>query len=71
LACETGQEVSEHLRAWIRLAASKGVGVNYQQLFTDLRNWDRYGDDIRVRWAGEFWPARRAEEAAPMEEKVP
>lgn len=43
------------VRSWIRLAASKGVGVNYESLFTDLWNWPWYADDIRVKWAKSFW----------------
>lgn len=70
LACDTGEELSKHLRAMIRLAASKSVGVNYQQLFTDLRNWDRFGGDIRVRWASEFWPARQTPEPPAAAEEV-
>jgi CRISPR type I-E-associated protein CasB/Cse2 len=68
LACDTAEELGQHLRAWIRLAASKGVKVNYQRLFADLWNWEWYADDIRVRWASEFWPARHTEEVAAKEE---
>ncbi|MCI0541714.1 MAG: type I-E CRISPR-associated protein Cse2/CasB [Verrucomicrobiales bacterium] len=68
IACDTAQQLGDHLRAWIRLASSKGAGVNYERLFTDLWNWDRYANDIRVRWASEFWPARRVEEPAAKEE---
>lgn len=70
IACDTAEQLGEHLRAWIRLASSKGAGVNYQRLFTDLWNWNWYADDIRVRWAAEFWPARRAEEAVEEEKAV-
>lgn len=55
LACGEASDVSGQLRSWIRLAASKGVGVNYESLFTDLWNWPWYSDDIRVKWARAFW----------------
>ena len=58
LACGTADEVGGQLRAWIRLAESKGVGVNYERLFNDLQYWDANADKIRVRWASSFWPAR-------------
>lgn len=48
-------DVAGQLRSWIRLAASKGVGVNYENLFADLWNWPWYADEIRVKWAKSFW----------------
>jgi hypothetical protein len=48
-------DVTGQLRSWIRLAASKGVGVNYESLFADLWNWPWYADKIRVNWAKSFW----------------
>jgi len=70
IACDSAEELGEHLRAWMRLAVSKGAAVNYQRLFTDLWYWAWHADDIRVRWATEFWPARRAEEPADKEEET-
>jgi len=68
LACDSAEDVAGQLKAWMRLAASKGVGVNYERLFNDLAYWDKSADDIRVRWATGFWPVRReAEETIPTE----
>jgi CRISPR type I-E-associated protein CasB/Cse2 len=50
-------DVSGQLRSWIRLAAGKSVGVNYERLFADLWNWPWYADEIRVKWATSFWQA--------------
>jgi CRISPR type I-E-associated protein CasB/Cse2 len=55
LACGDVADVIEQLRSWVRLAASKGVGVNYESLFADLWNWPWYADEIRVKWARAFW----------------
>ena len=55
LACNDVADVTDQLRSWVRLAASKGVGVNYESLFADLWNWPWYADDIRVKWAKSFW----------------
>ena len=71
IAADSAEQLGELLRAWIRLAASKGVGVNYEQLFMDLWNWDWRADDIRVRWAAEFWPARKTVEPPVPEETQP
>lgn len=55
LACSDAADLTGQLRTWIRLAASKGVGINYQRLFNDRWWWDRSADEIKVRWARSFW----------------
>ena len=55
LACGDAADVIGQLRSWVRLAASKGVSVNYESMFADLWNWRWYADDIRVQWAKAFW----------------
>ena len=55
LACGDVADVTFQLRSWIRLAAGKNVGVNYESLFADLWNWRWHADDIRVKWARSFW----------------
>ncbi len=55
LACSDAAELSAQLRTWIRLAASKGIGINYQSLFSDLHWWNQSADQIKVRWARSFW----------------
>lgn len=55
LACGEVADLSGQLRSWVRLASSKGVGVNYESLFADLWNWRLFADDIRVQWARAFW----------------
>ena len=55
LACGETTDVVGQLRSWVRLAAGKGTGVNYESLFADLRGWRWYADDIRVQWARSFW----------------
>jgi len=57
LASGDGPDLSRQLRSWVRLAASKGMSVNYESLFADLWNWRWYADDIRVNWARAFWQA--------------
>ena len=55
LAAGDVDDATGQLRSWIRHAAGKGVGVNYESLFADLWNWPWYADDIRVKWAKSFW----------------
>jgi CRISPR system Cascade subunit CasB len=63
LSSDSPADLAGQLRTWIRLAAGKGVGVNYEALFADLWNWRWYADDIRVQWARAFW--RSGEEPTP------
>ena len=55
LACDDVANVTGQLRSWVRLAASKGVGVNYESLMNDLLWWNRSADRTRVEWARSFW----------------
>lgn len=60
LACSDVADVIDQLRSWIRLAASRNVGVNYESLTFDLLLWNKFADDIRVRWACAFWQSGEA-----------
>lgn len=65
LSCER-DEICERLRPVILAARPRGIPVNYEQLFADLRYW---GGPVKAQWAREFWGAAEAEEsAAPGEE---
>jgi len=55
LASNDSGDLTGQIHSWVRLAASKGVGINYESLFADLWNWKWYADDIRVKWARAFW----------------
>lgn len=55
LACDSVNDVIGQLRSWVRLAASKRVGVNYASLMNDLLWWNRSADRTRVEWARSFW----------------
>ncbi|MBL9182864.1 MAG: type I-E CRISPR-associated protein Cse2/CasB [Verrucomicrobiaceae bacterium] len=70
IACDTVEEVTGQLSAWIRLAKSRPnrVGVNYEQLFWDLSGWDKRSSAIKVQWARDFWSSRKDEEATSTPE---
>jgi len=55
LASGDVSDVIDQLRSWVRLAAGRNVGINYESLMFDLMLWNKYSDDIRVRWARSFW----------------
>jgi CRISPR type I-E-associated protein CasB/Cse2 len=47
----------------ILAAKAKGIPVNYEQLFADLCYW---GDNVKARWACEYWGAPEGEEPAAL-----
>jgi len=51
------------LRPIILAAKAKGIRVNYEELFADLRYW---GDKVKTRWAREYWGAPEGEESAAV-----
>lgn len=65
LSCNDPADVSTQLRSWVRLAATRGVGVNYEHLLADLWNWRWYSDEIRKKWARSFWRAGDVNVEAP------
>lgn len=54
LAAEPGDELFQRVTRIVYLAKSQDVGVNYEQLESDLRFWS---DRIRSQWAASFWTA--------------
>jgi CRISPR type I-E-associated protein CasB/Cse2 len=63
LACDSVADVTGQLKPWIRFAAAKGIGVNYERLFNDLAYWEKSSEEIRIRWAVGFWPLRTEKES--------
>jgi CRISPR type I-E-associated protein CasB/Cse2 len=59
LACDSASDVAGQLRAWIRFASARGVGVNYERLFWDLIGWNNHSDRIKLDWARGFWPIQK------------
>lgn len=61
IACDTQAELAGQLGAWIRLAKSKGVGVNYAVLYNDLYWWSKgeTAQKKRIAWARDFWSPRQ------------
>jgi CRISPR system Cascade subunit CasB len=64
LACAY-DEICDRLRPVILAARAKGIGVNYEQLFTDLSYW---GDRVKTEWAQEYWGAPAIQELAEASE---
>ena len=59
LACDAAEleRLGEQLhRLFIRFAR-EGIALDYNRLLWDLRKWSKSADDIKARWACEFWQA--------------
>lgn len=55
LTATTAVEVCGLLTGVLRIAARKGISVNYRRLFWDLVMWDNPEKKIKMRWARSFW----------------
>ena len=62
LTCDR-DEICERLRPVVLAAKAKGIPVNYEELFADLCYW---GDNVKARWAREYWGAPQAEGPVPL-----
>lgn len=54
LACDSQDDICQHIRHAVRLAKSKDSPVNYRQLFADLWWWEIHSR-IKVEWAKAYW----------------
>jgi CRISPR system Cascade subunit CasB len=52
LACDDVIEVLPHVKASLKLAASKDASIDYSQVLSDLV-W--FGDRVKARWAKEYY----------------
>lgn len=48
-------DLFEHLRHAVSLAAAKGVAVNWDRLLRDIRHWDSEDGWVQRWWAQSFW----------------
>lgn len=49
------EDLHGRLRQAVSLAKSKGVAIDYHQLFYDLRGWDHPARYVQLDWARDFW----------------
>jgi len=68
LLCDA-EELRQRLQPVILAARAKGISVNYEKLYLDMRSWthDFYGDQVRKNWAQDFWGQPEAVDAKPRE----
>jgi len=62
LVCDRDQ-ICARLRPVILAAKSKGIPINYEELFADLHSWS---SNVKARWARAYWGAPEGEESAAL-----
>lgn len=55
LAASSGREACQIVRPMIKLALSRGVGIDFGGLLEDLVRFDLDPDKIKARWANSFY----------------
>ena len=73
LACEAGdlQEVGDHLQRLFKRLDRENILLDYNRLLWDLRSWRNKSEDIKTRWARDFWQAPSEQEISPPASTVP
>ena len=62
LACDSNMEACQWVRPVIRLAASRGVQLNFSRLLDDLLSFN-FGPKVKERWATDFYGKRRDDDS--------
>jgi CRISPR type I-E-associated protein CasB/Cse2 len=65
------EDLAPHLRSAVTLLGSKGIALNWRDLYRALREWDAPKDEVRRAWARDYWGApseTKDDAAAPTEE---
>lgn len=62
------EDLPGRLRQAVSLAKSKGVAVDYHQLFYDLRAWSHSERYVQLRWARDFWGYQKEADQQPDDE---
>lgn len=66
LACESFDELGRQLARIVKRLKRDGIPLDYNRLLWDLRNWPKKSDQVKTRWAMDFYQAP-AELAAAVE----
>jgi CRISPR system Cascade subunit CasB len=53
------EDLPDYLRQVISYLKSKGIPVNWDQLFTDILNWQSPNRRVQKSWARSFWGTRQ------------
>jgi len=57
LASENLEDVADQLHRILKRMERKSIELDYEKLLWNLRNWNKKSEDVKTRWAGDFWQA--------------
>jgi CRISPR type I-E-associated protein CasB/Cse2 len=57
LACDSLDDLTQQLYRTVKRLQSRGIGLDYELLYKHLNMWSNYSEDVKVRWAADFWQA--------------
>jgi CRISPR type I-E-associated protein CasB/Cse2 len=57
LACDSLDDLAQQLHRLVRRLQREGIGLDYAELQKNLNFWANYSEDVKVRWAADFWQA--------------
>ena len=60
-------DLADYLRHAVNFLKSKGVPINWNTLFEDLKRWDLPDKPIQRRWANSFWAYQKPAEEKPSQ----
>jgi CRISPR type I-E-associated protein CasB/Cse2 len=57
LACDSLDDLAQQLHRLVKRLQREGIGLDYAELLKNLNFWANYSEDVKVRWAADFWQA--------------
>ena len=57
LACDTLEDLAPQLHRLVKRLSREGIGLDYEDLHKRLNYWANYSEEVKVRWAADFWQA--------------
>lgn len=66
LACDDLTDLGQQLHRLIKRISRKGIGLDYTDLHKRLNYWTNYREDVKLRWASDFWQAPQMEINEPV-----
>lgn len=65
LACEDLTDLALQLYRLVKRLGREGIALDYATLYRNLNYWANYRDDVKVRWAADFWQASLPQSSEP------
>ena len=57
LSCDDISDLGQQLHRLIKRLSREGIGIDYADLHKRLNFWANYREDVKLRWASDFWQA--------------